>query len=86
MNLQIFSFRRKAESMRERDMRFRRDIERVMLRLDVVRNQFDYVDDEDLIEALIYEENGLMSRYRYLIKYAKANNICLPAFSDNSYY
>jgi len=32
---------------------------------------FDFVDDDDLVEAVIYEQKALYSRYAYLIKKAK---------------
>ena len=38
---------------------------------------FDMVDDEDLIEAIIYEKKALISRYNYLIKKARAEKISI---------
>jgi len=38
---------------------------------------FDLVDDEDLIEAIIYEQKSLRSRYTYLIKQAKEQSLHL---------
>ncbi len=36
---------------------------------------FQMEDDEDLIEASIYQRESLRARYRYLLKKAKANDI-----------
>lgn len=36
---------------------------------------FDLVEDEDLIEAIIYEQKALYSRYTYLIKKAKEDSL-----------
>jgi len=38
---------------------------------------FDLVDDDDLIEAIIYEQKALTSRYSYLIKRAKEESLHL---------
>lgn len=39
--------------------------------LENVRRQYQDVSEDDLIEALIYEELSLRARYRFLIKEAK---------------
>lgn len=70
----------RKSNMKTEDYIFRLDLENVMSRLDTVRNQFNFVDDWDLIDALIFEENCLLSHYRYLIKYARNNHIKLEAF------
>ncbi|MCL1903203.1 MAG: DUF2508 family protein [Oscillospiraceae bacterium] len=36
---------------------------------------FDLADDDDLIDAIIYEQKSLYSRYTYLIKKAKAESL-----------
>ena len=38
---------------------------------------FDLVEDDDLIEAIIYEQKALYSRYTYLIKKAKREELHL---------
>ena len=44
---------------------------------------FDLVDDEDLIEAIIYEQKSLRSRYTYLIKQAKEQSLHLSFIERN---
>lgn len=39
---------------------------------------FQLEDDNDLVEACIYQRESLNAKYRYLIKKAKEANIILP--------
>ena len=44
-------------------------------KLENVNAVYNMTDDEDLIEALIYEEQGLKMRHKYLTGIAKKNDI-----------
>ena len=44
--------------------------------IDEMNVRFDMECDEDLVESYIYQLQALQSRYRYLIKQAKAQQIC----------
>lgn len=51
------------------------DINEIVMRLSHCRRVFNLVTDSDLIEAAIYEELALRSRYAYLMKRARAEGI-----------
>ena len=44
------------------------DIDEIKRSLENVRRQYDDVCEDELIEALIYEELSLRARYRYLLR------------------
>lgn len=48
------------------------DIDNVISELSRCRRRFELVTDSDLIDAAIYEELSLRSRYAYLVKKARA--------------
>lgn len=50
-------------------------IELARLEMEVVRNAFQYADDDKLIESIIYREHDIIARYEYLIKQAKNRGI-----------
>ncbi|MCL2037277.1 MAG: YaaL family protein [Oscillospiraceae bacterium] len=47
------------------------EINKLNQRIQEKEQLFDLVEDDDLIEAIIYEQKALHSRYTYLIKKAK---------------
>lgn len=51
------------------------DIDGIVSELSHCRRIFNLVTDSDLIEAAIYEELALRSRYAYLMKRARAQGI-----------
>lgn len=51
------------------------DIDEIVIMLSHCRRVFNLVTDNDLIEAAIYEELALRSRYAYLMKRARAEGI-----------
>ena len=51
------------------------DIEYVEQRLEQIQDCFNMTDEPELIDALIYEELSLRSRYAYLLRIAKQNSI-----------
>lgn len=48
------------------------EIEDVLRLIGYNNQRFDFVDDDDLLEAAIYERNALFARYRYLLKCARS--------------
>jgi phosphoribosyl-ATP pyrophosphohydrolase len=52
-----------------------KDIDRITKRLSEAENLFNLAADDDLIEAVIYEEKSLQARYAYLLKLARQDNI-----------
>lgn len=64
-NFQGFS--RKNQKGQELETIFE-DIEAVMKRIKVVKNQFDFETEPDLIESIIFEMKSLEIKYGYLIK------------------
>jgi hypothetical protein len=51
------------------------DIRTVCRQMDAARARFEMEQDEDLVEASIYELESLKARYRYLIKRAKKEKL-----------
>lgn len=51
------------------------DIDEIVSELSHCQRRFNLVTDSDLIEAAIYEELALRSRYAYLMKKARAQGI-----------
>lgn len=58
------------------------DIRDVKISLEGIQTKFNMTSDSDLIEALIYEERALNSRYSYLLRLAKTNGIVLERYSE----
>ncbi len=52
-----------------------REFKEVYAQMNYTEMWFQMEEDEDLIEASIYQRESLRARYRYLLKKAKANNI-----------
>ncbi len=55
------------------------DLDLVSGRLLEIQETFDLVTDSELIDAMIYEELSLKSRYAYLLKLAKENHVTYKA-------
>ena len=51
------------------------EMEDVVNKLSEISSTFDLVAEDELIEAIIYQEMALKSHYAYLLKLAKENNI-----------
>ena len=51
------------------------DLDFVSDRLERIRESYDMTAEPELVESLIYEERAMRSRYDYLIRVAKENNI-----------
>lgn len=65
------------------------DIHEVCERLQALQSTYKMTYDEDLIDSIIYEELSLKSKYSYLIKLARKNNLTLDKlciFSPASNY
>lgn len=71
-------FTKKDNTSQEEDD-FRRqlleDLNFVSERLERIRESYDMTDEPELVDALIYEEKALRSRFDYLIRIAKEKNI-----------
>ena len=61
----------------ENEMRKRllEDIDFVSQRLERIQESYDMTSEPELVDALIYEEMAMRSRFSYLIRIAKENNI-----------
>ena len=51
------------------------DLDFVSARLERIRESYDMTAEPELVDALIYEEKALRSRFDYLIRIAKEKNI-----------
>ncbi len=79
INLKQFIFKqdliKKAEKKDAVDIPITREIEQTLNALKCTRSNFDFETDPNMIEALIYEERALLSRYKHLIELARQKNI-----------
>ncbi|MFR5266450.1 DUF2508 family protein [Clostridium sp.] len=50
-------------------------IEKTQLELESVRISFQFVNEPNLIESLIYKEREILARYNYLIKEMKTKKV-----------
>ncbi len=57
-----------------------KEIREVYRQMSCTKKWFQMEDDDDLIEACIYQMEVLNARYRYLIRKARNENITLPPF------
>lgn len=78
----INEYRSRRKQLKEEAIRqesFRRDIisslDFVAERLQQIRDNYDMITENELIEATIYEERALMARYAYLLRTARENDI-----------
>lgn len=78
----INEYRSRRKQLKEEAIRqesFRRDIisslDFVAERLQQIRDNYDMITENELIEATIYEERALMARYTYLLRTARENDI-----------
>lgn len=57
------------------------ELEFIQNRIDANETMFNLASDEEIIDAMIYEQKSLHSRYAYLLKIAKEKGIKVN-FSD----
>lgn len=55
------------------------EIREVCRKIEAAYENFSYEQDDDLVEATIYEIEALKARYRYLLRLAKNQNITSEA-------
>lgn len=72
--LKIRSTRNSAAENQQRSQLIS-DIENCVDKLKKVRERYDLVCEDELIEALIYEEKALYARYSYLLRLAREQGI-----------
>ena len=72
-----FFEKKAAASKEETEFRNRllEDLEFISNRLERIRESFDMTAEPELVDSLIFEEKAMRSRYDYLIRIAKENNI-----------
>lgn len=55
------------------------EIREVCRKIETAYENFGYEQDDDLVEASIYEIEALKARYRYLLRLAKSQNVTSEA-------
>ena len=81
MNVKLADlFRKKTAPISDRRRQFERRSARLVERFAGVRAAFDLANDDDTIDALIYEENAVLCRLTALYKQARAEGITLDIF------
>ena len=63
--------------LQEKTKRLFKEFKDLYVQMECTEMWFQMEEDEDLIEASIYQIESLRARYRYLLKKAKDNNIKL---------
>ena len=58
-------------------LRFLNEIREICAQIKCTDMWFEMEDDDDLIEASIYQREALNARYRYLLRQAKKNDISI---------
>jgi hypothetical protein len=53
------------------------DLHGVCKKREMLKTRYGTAEDEDIIEAIIYEDLALNSRYNYLLKVARENDVKL---------
>lgn len=79
MNVHMLKFFEKKDTASREEIEFRNqlleDLEFISNRLARIRESFDMTAEPELVDSLIFEEKAMKSRYDYLIRIAKENNI-----------
>lgn len=65
----------KEQSQREKKEELKIELLQICNHIKKLEQQFNMTENEDLLEALIYEQKALQSRYTYLVKKARENEI-----------
>ncbi len=73
----MLSLNKKLSPYKKEQQRFSREYSLLTQQLTQIRTNFDQVTDDDVIDALIYEENAVLARLSQLYKEAKAAGITL---------
>ena len=58
-------------------LRFLNEIREICAQIKCTEMWFEMEDDDDLIEASIYQREALNARYRYLLRQAKKNDVSI---------
>lgn len=58
-------------------LRFLNEIREICAQIKCTDMWFEMEDDDDLIEASIYQREALNARYRYLLRQAKKNDVSI---------
>lgn len=78
-NVHMLKFFEKKNAASREEIEFRNrlleDLEFISNRLERIRESFDMTAEPELVDSLIFEEKAMRSRYDYLIRIAKENNI-----------
>ena len=68
-----------TQPLNEEQTRLVKAIREVCVQISLAENRFTMESDSDLIDAAIYETVALHARYRYLLRLAKEQGLCVPA-------
>ena len=61
-------------------IRFFNELREICAQIKCTDMWFEMEEDEDLIDASIYQREALNARYRYLLRQAKENNISVAQY------
>ena len=75
-----FRMLRKRDCTDKQREAFERSCSALTERLECIRSSFDMAQDNDVIDALIYEENAVLCRLAQLYKQARREGIALDIY------
>ena len=75
-----FGFAKRSEPLDGERENVRREYSAALARLHEIRNDFDFVDDEALTDALIFEENAVLKLIEKIIAEAKLRKISIEFY------
>lgn len=73
-------FRKKREQSSPEQLRLAKEYYELTERLASIRANFDFAEENEAIDALIYEENAVLARLSALYKKAKASGARLELY------
>ncbi len=73
--LKKFEATKEKKKQKEYENALIENINTVKFQLESVESRYNILSDDNLIEALIFEENALKAKYDYLIGVAKSRNV-----------
>ncbi len=83
-NLFRHSDQRKADEIQFNENRnFLNEVKDILAQIECIQCKFSYATTDEIIDALIYEEKALQSRYSQLLQYARQNNISMIGLNAN---
>lgn len=76
----MLSLKKKPTAQQIRQQKLSHEYSELTQRLTQIRTNFNFADEPDVIDALIYEENSTLARLSQLYKEARASRLSLEIY------